>query len=366
MKNVYGNRITLTLFGESHGPAIGAVLDGLPAGLEIREDIIRKKLEQRRPSGVISTARREQDPFILESGVYRGYTTGSPLCILIPNQDTQSRDYSKLEGKARPGHCDYPAYCKYHGFEDPRGGGHFSGRLTAAIVAAGAILSDAMQKKGIWIGTHLKRCSGIEDRCFSDRDILTDLRKLENAGFPVLDESAGESMKKAILKVKEESDSVGGILETAVVGLPAGLGEPWFDSVESLLAHGLFSIPAVKGVEFGDGFALADRRGSQSNDEYRVRNGTVITETNRQGGIGGGITNGMPLVFRTAVKPTPSIAREQNSIDFKTMQNISLSVTGRHDPCIAPRAGAVVNAVTALTLADLLAERYGNDWPERI
>jgi len=361
MKNVYGNRVTLTLFGESHGRGIGAVLDGLPAGLEIREEVIRKKLDLRRPSGSFSTARKEPDPFTIESGAYHGYSTGAPLCILIPNQDARSKDYGNLEGKARPGHCDYPADCKYHGFEDPRGGGHFSGRLTAVIVAAGAILADALEKKNILTGTHLKKCAGWEDRDFS-RDLIRDIRILSDKTFPVLDENAAENMKKAILAAKEDCDSVGGILETVVVGLPTGIGEPWFDSVESLLAHGLFSIPAVKGVEFGDGFALVDKRGSQSNDAYRVENQRIITATNHQGGIGGGITNGMPLLFRCAVKPTPSIAREQESVDFRTMKNITLSVTGRHDPCIAPRARAVVDAVTALTLTDLLTERYGSGW----
>lgn len=361
MKNVYGKVLTVTLFGESHGSSIGVVLDGLAPGIPVKEEHIRDKLAQRRPEGAFSTARKEQDPFVIESGVYRGYTTGTPLCIRIPNGDTHSSDYAALDGKARPGHSDYPAFCKYHGFEDRRGGGHFSGRITAALVAAGAIAEDALQGKGVQLGTHLKVCAGVADRDFEDAE--SDLTLLSRESFPVLSEEAGEKMKNAILQAKKEGDSVGGILETLVIGMPAGVGEPFFDTVEGLLSQGLFAIPAVKGVEFGEGFRLANLRGSESNDPYRIdEKGKIVTVTNCMGGISGGITNGMPLIFRCAVKPTPSIPKEQETVDFVKGENVSLMIGGRHDPCVAHRARAVVDAITALTLADLLSLRFGTDW----
>lgn len=362
MRNVYGYMLTLTLFGESHGPAVSAVLDGLPAGIPVDEGLIARKLAQRRPQDGISTARREPDEYTVESGVYRGYTTGSPLCIRIPNRDVRSEDYDALAGAVRPGHADYPAACRFRGFEDARGGGHFSGRLTAAVTAAGAVVLGALEARGIRVATRLARCAGCaDDRSFDFSHIDADIDALESADFPTLSPEAGRLMREAILAAKSDGDSVGGVLETVVTGLPAGLGEPWFGSVEGMLSNGLFSIPAVKGVEFGDGFALADTRGSKSNDAYRVRDGQIVTATNRMGGIGGGLTNGMPLVFRCAVKPTPSISHEQDSVDLRTGQDIRLSVPGRHDPCIAPRARAVVDAVTALTLADLYVMRYGTD-----
>ena len=360
MKNTLGNVLTVTLFGESHGAAIGAVIDGIAPGVKVDMDYINTKLALRRPSGKISTARREADPVQLVSGVYNGYTTGTPICILIPNADTHSKDYSELLGKARPGHSDYPAYCKYHGYEDSRGGGHFSGRITAALVAAGALVQAALKQKGIVIGTHISRLGGINDGEF-DPAVHTAL--LENAEIPTVDEGAWERMQDSILAAREQGDSVGGVLETAVLGMPAGVGEPWFDTVESLLSHGLFSIPAVKGVEFGGGFALADMKGSEANDPYRISgDGAVTTLTNNNGGIGGGITNGQPLVFRCAVKPTPSISLPQQTVDFKRGENVELAIKGRHDPCIVHRARTVVDAVTALILADMLSLRYGTDW----
>ena len=363
MKNTFGNQISITLFGESHGPAIGAVLDGLAPGIPVDEDEIRHQLALRRASGQLSTARQESDPFVIESGVWNGVTTGTPICILIPNSSQHSRDYSALRGKARPGHADYTAYCKYHGFEDYRGGGHFSGRITAALVAAGTIARGALRQRDILIGTHMSRCAGIEDRPFDDCDPENDLDFLSDAAFPVLDEDAAEQMQQAILAAKSEGDSVGGVLETLVLGLPAGVGEPWFDTVESVLSHALFGIPAVKGVEFGDGFALADMLGSEANDPFCAEeDGTLSTLTNRNGGINGGITNGMPLRFRCAVKPTPSIYKVQPTADFLTGENVDLQIAGRHDPCIAHRARAVVDAVTAIVLCDLLAGRYGTDW----
>ncbi len=360
MKNTLGNVLTVTLFGESHGSAIGAVIDGMAPGVAVDMEYINTKLALRRPSGKISTGRREADPIQFQSGVYNGYTTGTPICILIPNADTHSSDYSQLYGKARPGHADYPAYCKYHGFEDSRGGGHFSGRITAALVAAGALVQAALGQKGIVIGTHISRLGGVCDGEFiPERHVHI----LENSQLPAVDPGAWERMQEKILAVREQGDSIGGVLETAVLGLPAGVGEPWFDTVESLLSHGLFSIPAVKGVEFGGGFALCDMQGSQANDPYRMtEDGKVTTLTNNNGGIGGGITNGQPLVFRCAVKPTPSISLPQQSVDFKRGEDVELTVKGRHDPCIVHRARAVVDAVTALTLADMLTLRYGTDY----
>lgn len=361
MKNVYGNMLTLTLFGESHGTAVGAVLDGLTPGIPVDEAEIARALSRRRPQDATSTARREPDEFVIESGVYNGRTTGTPLCILIPNVAQHSGDYSDLVGRARPSHCDYPAHCKYHGFEDARGGGHFSGRLTAAPVAAGAIVASALRRKGILIGTHLCRCAGVDDRPFDAQHPEDELRTLHDAAHPVLSDAAWERMRDGILAAGAEGDSVGGIAETVVTGLDAGLGEPWFDTVESLLSHGLFSIPAVKGVEFGDGFALADLRGSTANDPYYISEGKIQTRTNRSGGIGGGITNGMPLVFRCAIKPTPSISRPQQTVDMVRGENIELCIAGRHDPCIVPRACPVIDAVTALTVADLLLLHGGTD-----
>ena len=379
MNNTFGTHITLTLFGESHGPEIGCVIDGLRPGLKVDEDWIAHNLALRRPGGgrcgaqcaplqqgaerngaqcappqeaSISTTRVEPDPFRIVSGVWQGRTTGTPLCILIANKDVKSGDYVNLNTIPRPGHADYTGAVKYKGFNDPRGGGHFSGRLTAPLVAAGAIFLAALAERGVCIGTHLARCAGVPDRGFGD--LAADLKALGRAPFPVLDPARGEAMKAAVLAAAAAGDSVGGVLETAVLGLPAGLGAPWFDTVEGLLSHALFSIPAVKGVEFGDGFALAELRGSEANDAFRTEGGRVVTETNHNGGINGGITNGMPLVFRTAVKPTPSIALPQKTVDLSTGAETEIQIRGRHDPCIAPRARAVVDAVTAHVVLDLL------------
>ena len=362
MKNTFGNSITLTLFGESHGDAVGAVIDGIVPGLNVNDKNIEKRLSQRRPFDCASTERVEPDKFSILSGVKNGKTTGAPICIVIPNECAKREDYDALCGVARPGHCDYPAFAKYHGFEDASGGGHFSGRLTAAIVAAGSIFIDALKDKNITVGTHIKKCAGVFDRDFDFGNISKDFETLENEVFPVLSTDAGDNMRTEILKAKNDGDSVGGVLETAICGLPAGVGEPWFDSIESTLSHAMFSIPAVKGVEFGDGFALADTLGSEAADKYRIENGKIITSTNRMGGIGGGITNGMPIVFRCAIKPTPSIEKALKTVDFVNMKETEISVKGRHDACIAPRARAVVDALAAFTVADLLTVRFGTDW----
>lgn len=360
MKNVFGNSITITLFGESHGPEIGAVLDGVAPGLEVDIDFICKQLEKRKPHGKISTKRKEADEPRIVSGVFEGKTTGTPICILFENQNTRGKDYAKTKDLMRPGHADYTAILKYHGFADYRGGGHFSGRITTPIVAVGAILIHALEKKGIFIGSHIKKCGPVEDKPFTD--YAKEIAEVNEKIFPVLDEEKAEEMRTYMETVAAEGDSVGGILETVVTGLPAGVGEPWFDTMESLLAHALFSVPAVKGVEFGEGFAFADMKGSQGNDSFEVRDGQVVTKTNHNGGINGGITNGMPVCFQTVVKPTSSIYKKQDTINVQTMTNEVLQIEGRHDPAIIHRARVVVDSMTAIVLADMLAVRYGTDW----
>lgn len=358
MKNTFGNALTLTLFGESHGTAIGAVLDGLAPGIKVDGNFIAKQMDKRRAYGKISTGRQEEDKAEIISGVFNSFTTGTPLTIIIKNKNTRSGDYER--SAARPGHADYTGFTKYNGFEDFRGGGHFSGRLTAPIVAAGAIVLDALKNKGILIGTHIKKCAGIEDRNFEN--LQEDLAFLDDKIFAVFSQETEEKMKEKITLSAEHGDSVGGILETAVAGLPAGVGEPWFDSLESIISHGIFSIPAVKGIEFGAGFYIADMKGSEANDPIKYDGEKVITETNNNGGINGGISNGMPVIFRTAIKPTPSIFKEQNTIDFVEEKNTVLLLKGRHDPCIVHRAAVVQTAVTALAVADLLTQRFGTDY----
>ena len=360
MKNTFGNSISLTLFGESHGEAVGAVLDGLAPGIEVDMDIIRSQLDKRRPAGKISTSRREKDEFRIVSGVFEGKTTGTPLTIIIPNTAQHSKDYSATRSLARPGHADYTAYAKYHGYEDYRGGGHFSGRVTAALVAAGAILISALKKKGIVIGSHILSCAGVSDAAFGD--IADEIKRLNEMDFSVLDSEKGADMRAVIEAAAADGDSVGGVLETAVLGLPAGVGEPWFDTVEGVLSHALFSVPAIKGVQFGDAFDMVNGRGSEYNDSYYISDSEIKTATNHNGGVNGGITNGMPVVFRCAVKPTPSIFKAQDTVDFMKGEDAVLELKGRHDPAIIHRARIVVDSVTALAAADLLAMRYGTDW----
>ncbi len=360
MKNTLGRSVAITLFGESHGECIGATVDGLAPGIEINSDYIAHMLTLRRPDGRISTPRKEKDEFKIVSGVVDNRTTGTPITILIPNGNVKSGDYSQMKTVARPSHADYTAECKYHGYQDARGGGHFSGRITAALVAAGAICKYALEQKNIYIGTHMKRCAGIADREFND--LLSDINSVNKKTFAVLDEASGEKMQEAILKAASQGDSVGGVLETAVIGIPAGVGEPWFDTVESMLSHMMFSIPAVKGIEFGAGFAIADMQGSGANDPFRIEDGKVISTTNNNGGINGGITNGMPVIFRTAIKPTPTIFKPQDTVDFRTMTETVLEGKGRHDPAIVHRARVVQDAASAIVLCDVLAMRFGTDW----
>lgn len=358
MKNTFGNNISVTIFGESHGAEIGAVIDGLAPGIEVDEDVIASYLARRRPSMATDTPRQEPDPFRIVSGVFNGKTCGTPIAILIPNTDTRSSDYEY--GPARPSHADLAAHMKYHGFEDYRGGGHFSGRITAALVAAGGILLPALEKRGIYIGTHISDCADVSDRIFGD--IKEDIIALHGRMFPALDENAGVLMCEKIIAAGADSDSIGGVTETAISGLPAGVGEPWFDSVEGLISHAVFSIGAIKGIEFGAGFALAHMRGSEANDAICTDGSSYHTLTNNNGGINGGITNGMPVIFKCAVKPTPTIARSQQTVNFVTGENIEMNAKGRHDPAVIRRICPVIDSVCAIVVCDLLAGRFGTDY----
>ena len=360
MKNSFGNALSVTLFGESHGDAIGAVIDGISPGIKISDEFIREKLAKRRPSGKISTSRVEADEYRILSGVFNGYTTGTPLTLIIENTNKKSADYSSLKNNPRPSHADYTADVKYHGYQDFRGGGHFSGRITAALVAVGAILQSALKEKGIVIGTHIKSLHGICDAEFSN--LSEDISTLEIRPFPTISDAAEREMKKYAEGVAERGDSVGGILETAIVGLPAGVGEPWFDTLEGMLAHALFSVPAVKGVEFGLGFGFGNALGSEANDSFRYEDGKVVTETNNSGGINGGISNGMPILFSVAVRPTPSIFKEQRTVDRESSENTTLKISGRHDPMIVHRAAPVIDAVAAIVISDMLITRFGTDY----
>lgn len=360
MKNTFGNSLTVTLFGESHGEAIGCVIDGISPGIEVDRDFISSQMEKRKGINSISTGRREKDEVRILSGVFEGRTTGTPVCLMIENADTKSKDYSRTKELARPGHADYTAQCKYGGYQDYRGGGHFSGRITAPLVAAGAIAISALKKKGIEIATHISACGNIKDRDFEN--LGEDITLLSELDMPVLDESKREEMISLIEKCRAEGDSIGGVLSTVVTGIPEGVGEPWFDTAESMISHALFSVPAVKGVEFGLGFGFAALRGSEANDSFEIKDGKIVTKTNNNGGINGGITNGMPITFNCAVKPTPSIYKKQNTVNFKDKTNEELLIEGRHDPAIIHRARVVVDSVTALTLCDLLVTRYGTDW----
>lgn len=361
MKNTIGNSFALTLFGESHGKAIGAVLDGVPSGVRVDEDFISAQMEKRKGINSISTARREADEVKILSGVFEGRTTGTPICFMIENADTRSKDYASTKDLARPGHADYTAQMRYGGFQDYRGGGHFSGRITAPVVAAGALAISMLRSKGIEIGTHISYCAGIKDRAFED--FSEDISALEKLDMPVLCEKARAEMLSLIEKARADGDSLGGTLTTVVTGMPAGVGEPWFDNAESMLSHGLFSIPGVKGVEFGKGFSFAGMKGTEANDAFAVNDdGRIVTITNNNGGINGGITNGMPLEFSVAVKPTPSIYKEQKTVDFKKNENATLLISGRHDPAIIHRARVVVDSITALVLCDLLIMRFGTQF----
>ncbi len=354
MSSTYGENLKLSIFGQSHGAAIGMVLDGIPAGLPVDEEALQAFLNRRAPGqNDYSTPRKEEDRPEFLSGILNGFTCGAPIAATIRNRNTRSGDYANLKDCPRPGHADYTAQMKYHGFQDCAGGGHFSGRLTAPLCIAGGLCKQWLEAQGIRVGAHIAAIAGVSDLPF---DPLLPQLDAVRADFPVLDAAAGEQMRAAISQARMELDSVGGIVECAVTGLPAGLGEPMFGGAESRIAQIVYGIPAVKGVEFGIGFDAAKLRGSQNNDPYRMEDGRVVTASNNCGGILGGITNGMPLLFRAAVKPTPSIAREQQSVSLQRGENQPLRVMGRHDPCIVPRAVPVVEAAAAIALLDLLLD----------
>lgn len=356
MASYLGEHIHVSVFGQSHSPAIGVVVDGLPAGERVDMEELGRFLKRRAPGqNATSTPRKEADLPQFLSGLVDDVTCGAPLAALIENTNTRSQDYAQLRDKPRPGHADFTAQVKYGGFQDVAGGGHFSGRLTAPLCIAGGICLQILKRRGIEVAAHIASIAGEADRPFDPMgESVETLDALKRAPFPVLDEKAGELMRKTILQAKEEGDSVGGIVECLVTGVPAGLGEPMFGGMENRLAAALFGIPAVKGVEFGAGFGVAKMRGSENNDPFTIQDGKVVTETNHAGGILGGITNGMPLVFRLAFKPTPSISKQQQTVSLSENRVEELVVTGRHDPCIVPRAVPVVEAVTALVLTDLL------------
>ena len=342
-----------SIFGESHGPAVGVVLEGLPAGLTPDLQAVAREMARRAPgNSPLSTARKESDRPEIISGLFEGKTTGAPLTALIPNSDTHSKDYAELRTHPRPGHADYAAWVKYGGRADHRGGGHFSARLTAPLVFAGALAKQVLAQRGVHVAAHISNIFGICDACLEDPE---DLLPLAAKDFPVLDDEQGEQMKQAILEAKGELDSVGGAIECAVWGLPAGLGAPDLGlNVEGIFSKYLFAVPAVKAVGFGAGVAFALMRGSEANDPFAVEEGKVVTTTNHTGGVNGGITNGMPVVFEVTLRPTPSIALPQQTVDLETMQPYELTVKGRHDPCVVTRAVPVIEAAAALAACEIL------------
>ena len=357
MSSEFGNLLKVSVFGQSHGKAIGVVVDGLPAGEAIDLEELDRFLDRRRTGkNRLSTARKESDVPVFLSGLENGVTCGAPLCAVIENSDQHSSDYRELRDKPRPGHADYTAYVKWKGQADMRGGGHFSGRLTAPLCVAGGIAKQILARRGVYVGAHLWSVGTERDTPFPLRPTRELFESVAAKPFPVLDDQAGERMQALILEARQNLDSVGGVIECAATGMPAGLGDPMFGGVENRLAAALFGIPAVKGVEFGDGFAAARAHGSENNDPFAEEDGHVVTETNHAGGILGGITNGMPIVLRTAVKPTASISRPQRTVSLSAGENTDLVIHGRHDPCIAHRAVPVVEAVTAAVLLDLLLE----------
>jgi chorismate synthase len=350
MGNSLGKLFTITSFGESHGRCVGITIDGCPAGLPITEEDIQREVDKRKPGvSMAATERAEEDKVEILSGIFSGKTTGAPICLVIWNRDIDSSQYEKTRFLPRPGHADYTAFMKYGGFNDFRGGGRFSGRITAAFVMAGAIAKKLLNLIGVEVLAHTIEIGGVK----AEPKGFDELREnVEKNPIKCADPKAAEAMAKVIEKVKEEGDSIGGIIEGIAVNVPAGLGEPVFDTLDGDLAKALFAIPAVKGVEFGSGFSAARKRGSENNDPFAIRNGKIVTVTNNAGGILGGISNGMPIVLRVAIKPTSSIAKSQPTVNIKDMQNATLTVKGRHDICIVPRAVAVVESMMAVALCD--------------
>lgn len=350
----WGSHIELSLFGESHGEAIGIVIGNLPAGIRLDMEQIRWYMKRRAPGqNKMSTPRQEKDEVHIVSGLVDGVTTGAPLCAMIYNQNQHSKDYSELKVCMRPGHSDYPAYMKYHGFNDVRGGGHFSGRLTAPLVFAGSIARQILKEKGIIVGAHIQSIHHIQDQSFPVDIDETLLEQLSSKMYPTLDEDVFLQMQEVIESARLQQDSVGGIVECAIINVPAGIGNPFFDSIESHLSPLLFSIPAVKSVSFGQR-NINEMYGHEANDAYYYQEGQVKTKTNHNGGVTGGITNGMPIVFQVGIKPTPSISQIQETVNVQTQTNTQIQVKGRHDPCIVPRAVVVVESMAALGILDML------------
>ncbi|MBQ2854579.1 MAG: chorismate synthase [Oscillospiraceae bacterium] len=360
MSSTYGENLKLSIFGQSHGPAIGMVLDGIPAGLPVDPDKLQEFLNRRAPGqNNWSTPRREEDRPEFLGGILDGYTCGAPIAAMIRNKNTRSGDYENLKDCPRPGHADYTAQVKYGGFQDAAGGGHFSGRLTAPLCIAGGLCKQWLEESGIRIGAKLHSIGTVGDDEFDM--VRPQLDQLDPA-FPVLNQKAGEQMKDVIQYAKDQGDSVGGMITCAITGLPAGLGEPMFGGVESKIAQIVYGIPAVKEVSFGSGSYCSLMYGSQINDCFTMENGEIRTLTNHCGGIQGGITNGMPVVFTVAFKPTPSVSLPQQSVSLSRGENATLEIRGRHDPCIVPRAVPVVEAAAAIAIYDLI---LGNTQTDR-
>ena len=355
MSSMTGKNIKISVFGQSHSEGIGVVIDGLPAGVRLDMDKIYTFMARRAPgNNAMSTARKEADMPEILSGLADGMTCGAPLCAVIRNTNTRSGDYSNLKDCPRPSHADFAASVRYNGFNDVAGGGHFSGRLTAPLCFAGAVCMQILKDMGIEIKAHIYSIAGIKDEPF-DLVNITDC-DIASKEFPVIDDNAGKKMIDRILEAKAQADSVGGIIECAVTGVEAGCGDPMFDGVENIIAKNIFAVPAVKGIEFGNGFECAEITGSENNDPYRIVDGKIVTATNNAGGITGGITTGMPIVFRTAIKPTPSIGKEQQSVSLSKNENTELIIKGRHDPCIIQRAVPVIEAVAAMSILDIIRE----------
>lgn len=353
MSSMTGNKIKISVFGQSHSEGIGVVIDSLPAGKKIDLEKVYQFMERRAPGrSILSTQRKEADKPEIISGLVNGVTCGVPLCAVIRNTNTRSADYNNIADTPRPSHADFSGFMRYNGFNDVAGGGHFSGRLTAPLCFAGAVCMQVLEEMGIKIQAHILRIKDVSDESFNPVSVAE--MNIGKKPFPVINEKAGEKMRAEIDKARLDCNSVGGIIECAVTGLRAGLGNPMFDGVENMLAKNIFGIPAVKGIEFGNGFGAAGLFGSENNDDFCIENGEIKTVTNNSGGINGGITNGMPIIFRAAFKPTPSIYKEQNSVSIKDKTEKKLKIEGRHDPCIVPRAVPVVEAVTAFTILDLL------------
>jgi len=350
MGNSFGKLFTITSFGESHGRCVGIIIDGCPAGLPITKEDIQREVDERKPGvGMAATSRVEEDKVEILAGIFNGTTTGAPICLLLWNKDVDSSEYEKMRFLPRPGHADYTAFIKYGGFNDFRGGGRFSGRITATFVMAGAIAKKLLNLIGVEVLAHTVEIGGIKARPKGFDEIK---ENVDQNPWRCADLAAAKEMARAIEKVKAEGDSLGGIIEGVARNVPVGLGEPVFDTLDGELAKALFAIPAVKGVEFGSGFSVASKRGSENNDPFTIRNGKTITVTNNAGGVLGGISSGMPIVVRVAVKPTSSIAKTQQTVDIKNMETTTLSVKGRHDVCIVPRAVVVVESMMAVTLCD--------------